>query len=234
MDLASLDLQASWDVYVHEMGYDFHQWDMHESEAGSVASGPRSGPTAAATTAEVAVGVVLGAAGSTGGTLGEPIEAALAAALRAAAGEADAAEEEGAGAGAPPRGNVVCMLSNILCYCTDEETAEYFLRLLSPPAPHLPPRVRAILVNERGAEQRIVEKLQRRGVVVVRLLDQRPQGRDDRQMVFLPPGSKLATDHGDGNGPTLPNTPLSARAFRDMTFPNQPYEEKKYRRAKGH
>ena len=109
-----------------------------------------------------------------------------------------------------------------------------FLRLLSPPAPHLPPRVRAILVNERGAEQRIVEKLQRRGVVVVRLLDQRPQGRDDRQMVFLPPGSKLATDHGDGNGPTLPNTPLSARAFRDMTFPNQPYEEKKYRRAKGH
>ena len=50
-------LQASWDVYVHEMGYDFHQWDMRRSRPAASPAAER--PTAAATT-EVAVGVVLG------------------------------------------------------------------------------------------------------------------------------------------------------------------------------
>jgi hypothetical protein len=31
--------------------------------------------------------------------------------------------------------------------------------------------------------------LERRGIVVVRLLDQESAGRDDRQLLFLPPGS---------------------------------------------
>ena len=63
---------------------------------------------------------------------------------------------------------------------TDDETADLFARLLRPGG-----GVRAILVNERGAEQRIVGLLERRGVGVVRLLDQERQGRDDRQMVFV-------------------------------------------------
>ena len=50
------------------------------------------------------------------------------------------------------------------------------------------------------------------------------QGRDDRQMVFLPPGSQWKAAHG-----TLPNLPFSREAFCEMIFPNQPYEEKKYR-----
>jgi len=42
----------------------------------------------------------------------------------------------------------VCMLSNILCYCSDDATAELFARMLSPGG-----GVSAILVNERNAEQ---------------------------------------------------------------------------------
>ena len=40
------------------------------------------------------------------------------------------------------------MLSNILCYCTNDETADFFCEILSPGG-----GVRAILANERGAEQ---------------------------------------------------------------------------------
>ena len=43
---------------------------------------------------------------------------------------------------------VVCLLSNIMCYCTDEATADLFTRLLTGP-------VAAIVANERGAEQGI-------------------------------------------------------------------------------
>ena len=43
-------------------------------------------------------------------------------------------------------------------------------------------------------------------------------------MVFLPPGFAHATA-GQGQ---LPNLPLSHAAFAAATFPNQPYEEKKY------
>jgi len=49
-------------------------------------------------------------------------------------------------------------------------------------------------------------------------------GRDDRQLVFLPPGTSVA-----GLTPgVLPNLPLGPTAFRAATFPNQPYEERKY------
>ena len=106
------------------------------------------------------------------------------------------------------KGGVVCMLSNIMCYCTDDATADLFLRLLRT-------TVAAIVANERGAEQGIVPLLERRGAVVVKLLDQRAAGRDDRQFIVLPPGS----------APTLPNIPLPDGATR--VFPNVPYEEKK-------
>lgn len=103
---------------------------------------------------------------------------------------------------------VVCLLSNIMCYCTDEETADLFARLLDGP-------VAAIVANERGAEQGICPKLTRRGVVVIKLLDNDVVGRDDRQLIFLPPGS----------APTLPGIPLADETYR--VFPNVPYEEKK-------
>lgn len=93
-------------------------------------------------------------------------------------------------------------------------------------------------MNERGAEQRLVPMLEARGVVVCRLLDQSPSGRDDRQMAFLPPRSKAlgATAAAEHALPSaipsdigrLSNLPLSAEAARCMTFPNQPYEEKKF------
>lgn len=70
-----------------------------------------------------------------------------------------------------------------------------------------------IVVNERGAEQPIVPRLQRRDVQVRKLLDQTSAGRDDRQMIFLPAASPL----GEG-GPVPHESPL---------FPNQPYEERK-------
>ena len=72
----------------------------------------------------------------------------------------------------------VCLISNVLVYCTDEPTADVLTALLTT---H---KVQCILVNERGAEQKMVEMLQRRGVVVVRLMDQ-SGGRDDRQLLFL-------------------------------------------------
>ena len=103
---------------------------------------------------------------------------------------------------------VVCMLSNIMCYCTDDATADLFERLLDS-------FVVAIVANERGAEQGIAPMMERRGVVVAKLLDQAAAGRDDRQIVFLPKGSPK----------TLPGIPLADGAYR--VFPNVPYEEKK-------
>ena len=51
--------------------------------------------------------------------------------------------------------------------------------------------MRAILVNERGAEQKMVDMLQRRGIDVVRLLDQFG-GRDDRQLLCARSGGPVA------------------------------------------
>jgi len=74
----------------------------------------------------------------------------------------------------------ICIISNVLNYCTDEDSAELLTNLLRN-------GTRAILLNERGAEQRMVELVQKRGVRVVRLLCQEGCGRDDRQMIFFPP-----------------------------------------------
>uniref|UniRef100_A0A7S3NIF2 Uncharacterized protein n=1 Tax=Aureoumbra lagunensis TaxID=44058 RepID=A0A7S3NIF2_9STRA len=104
---------------------------------------------------------------------------------------------------------LICFLSNILCYCTDESTADLFQKLLTCG------RVHAIIANERGAVQGMVAMLQHRGIVVAKLLDQQNAGRDDRQLLFLPPGAS----------PDLPNIPLPDD-FSPI-FPNQPYEEKK-------
>lgn len=82
-------------------------------------------------------------------------------------------------------------------------------------------------MNERGAVQKMADLLSARGVAVVKLLDQTRSGRDDRQMAFLPAGSPLLARPSQAAA-SLPNIPLSVAAFRRMTFPNQPYEEKKF------
>ena len=46
-------------------------------------------------------------------------------------------------------------------------------------------------------------------------VEDRSQGRDDRQLIFLPPGSPAS----------FPGVPLAEDAYR--VFPNVPYEEKK-------
>jgi len=104
-------------------------------------------------------------------------------------------------------------------------TVVLFLYLLDPTSLLAPGGgVQCMLVNERGAEQRMAPLLERRGIVVVKLLDQVcalmyllnllhtscshfifiyililerhyqqvASGRDDRQMVFLPPGTSVA------------------------------------------
>mmetsp|Transcript_3770 Transcript_3770/g.8150 ORF Transcript_3770/g.8150 Transcript_3770/m.8150 type:complete len:460 (-) Transcript_3770:209-1588(-) len=116
----------------------------------------------------------------------------------------------------------LCIISNVLVYCTDEQTADVLTDLLES-------GVRAILLNERGAEQRMVEMVCRRGVSVVRLMSQEA-GRDDRQLVFLPSGSAafeglhLAQPPSDGPEPRVYNTP----PLSSPTFPNVPYEENKF------
>jgi len=100
------------------------------------------------------------------------------------------------------------MVSNVLVYCTDEASADVFATLLDP----VRGGVKAILLNERGGEQRMVELVERRGVVVVKLLTQKSAaGRDDRQLLFLPPGTA-----------SPPFSPMGP-----STFPNVPYEENK-------
>merc|ERR1712087_257955 len=59
----------------------------------------------------------------------------------------------------------LCIISNVLVYCTDEQTADVLTSLLEN-------GVRAILLNERGAEQRMVDMVRQRGVSVVRLMNQ--------------------------------------------------------------
>lgn len=100
--------------------------------------------------------------------------------------------------------DTVCMLSNIMCYCTDDATADFFAALLGPGG-----GCRAIIANERGAEQGICKLLEQRGVAVVYLLDQDTCGKDHRQLMFLPPGSPV----------THPLIPLPDDFHR--VFPNQ-------------
>ena len=102
--------------------------------------------------------------------------------------------------------DTICILSNILCYCTNNQTADLFDTLLNK---H---NVKCILVNERGATQEMVDLLQKRNIVVCHLLDQELLGRDDRQLVFFPS-----------------NTNITYKTYRPITFPNQPYEENKYK-----
>eukprot|EP00908_Phaeocystis_cordata_P023585 Transcript_6046.p1 GENE.Transcript_6046~~Transcript_6046.p1 ORF type:complete len:517 (-),score=162.86 Transcript_6046:113-1663(-) len=107
--------------------------------------------------------------------------------------------------GGPPD---LCMVSNVLVYCTDEASADVFATLLDPAKGG----VKAVLLNERGGEQKMIELVEKRGVVVVKLLSQESAaGRDDRQLIFLPPGT----------------TPPALSAAGPSTFPNVPYEEAK-------
>ena len=99
----------------------------------------------------------------------------------------------------------LCLVSNVLVYCTDEASADVFAHLLSS-------GVKAVLLNERGGEQKMVNMVEKRGVVVAKLLDQTSAaGRDDRQLLFLPEGS--------------PAPPPAPRV--EHVFTNVPYEENK-------
>ena len=100
--------------------------------------------------------------------------------------------------------------------------------------------VRAILVNERGAEQAMIEMLQARGIEVTRLMDNQSGGRDDRQLLLKAPsaaaaiqlpiaspfgarkGSAWADSEDEDEEPPPPPTVAAA------VFPNVPYEENKY------
>lgn len=95
----------------------------------------------------------------------------------------------------------VCLISNVLVHCTDEPTADVLAALLTTHGVH------AILINERGVEQKMVEMLTQRGVVVVRLLSQ-SAGRDDRQLLVLPPGAApLSPGLSEGGAPVpVPDT----------------------------
>ena len=150
----------------------------------------------------------------------------------------------------------LCLISNVLVYCTDEATADVLTSLLTT---H---KVHAILINERGAEQKMVDMLQRRGIVVVRLMDQVGGVRDDRQLLLLPPGSTppedaaKGTEQGDVTGAADAKEKAPAASSQDVrassqdvrsggatgpssregrqraglaVFPNVPYEEAKHR-----
>ena len=103
----------------------------------------------------------------------------------------------------------LCIISNVFVYCTDEKSADVLTALLeNPKGP------RALLVNERGAEQRLVELLEARGCAVLKLLSQHA-GRDDRQLLVVPKQASRTEDFG---GPKVYPSPV---------FPNVPYEESK-------
>jgi len=76
--------------------------------------------------------------------------------------------------------------------------------------------VRAILVSERSVETAPLAVVERRGVDVLRLMDQTtPSGADERQTVWLPPGTKAQLRPGSwgvredpGNGRLYPNVPF--------------------------
>ena len=70
-----------------------------------------------------------------------------------------------------------------------------------------------MLISERNQENEMVPRMQRRGIEVAKLMGNQSE-RDDRQMVFTPPGHSLrAVD--------------AAEARFSGTFPNVPYEEHK-------
>ena len=107
--------------------------------------------------------------------------------------------------GGGPEGQRLCLVSNVLVYCTDEPSADVFAHLLST-------GVKAVLLNERGGEQKMCNMVEKRGVVVAKLLDQTSAaGRDDRQLLWLPEGS--------------PPPPPAPRV--EHVFTNVPYEENK-------
>lgn len=99
----------------------------------------------------------------------------------------------------------LCVISNVLVYCTDENTADVLTALLTDG------KVHAILINERGGEQKMVDMLEKRGVSVTRLMDNQTGGRDDRQLLLLPPGADSPAAH----------------PAEEVVFPNVPYEENK-------
>ena len=140
MEYVSLDYQQNWDIYVKELGYEFNQWDIHNSDNNKIIGTNKK--------------------------------------------------------------DIICILSNILSVCSNEKTADLLSNLFTNN------KIRCILVNERGKIQSMVKLLKERNIVVYHLLDQ-SLGRDDRQVVFFPPNTKLEYVMNDPS-----------------TFPNQPFARK--------
>jgi hypothetical protein len=102
----------------------------------------------------------------------------------------------------------LCIISNLLVYCSDEQTANVLFDLFTIHNVH------AILVNERGTEQKIIKMMEDRGIVFVRLMDQTCGIHDDRQLLLLPPGTSLPSRDKSQNDHVI--------------FPNVPFEEHKH------
>ena len=104
------------------------------------------------------------------------------------------------------------IISYVFIYCTNDETCEFLKRLLTEG------KVKAIIVSERSEATEACVMMEKIGVKVERLMSQE-LGRDERQNLFLPPGTEL--------------TPKSESLKQPMTFPNVPFEEHKKPRQKG-
>ena len=106
------------------------------------------------------------------------------------------------------------IISYVFIYCTNHETCEFLKRLLTDG------KVKAIIVSERSEATEACVMIEKLGVKVERLMSQE-LGRDERQNLFLPPGTQLSQK--------------ASAEPKPMTFPNVPFEEhKKARQAGGH
>ena len=72
----------------------------------------------------------------------------------------------------------------------------------------------------------MIEMVQRRGVHVVRLMENQQGGRDDRQLLLLPAEAPQPPSPSSAN-PTA-DAHAQAAAHSMSVFPNVPYEEAKY------
>jgi hypothetical protein len=84
---------------------------------------------------------------------------------------------------------------------------------------HLTPYVSPVYLP---GEQKMIEMVQRRGVHVVRLMENQHGGRDDRQLLLLP--AEPPPPYKEGAPPQYQE---GARRSTSV-FPNVPYEEAKY------
>ena len=114
------------------MGYDFAQWDVHGPGCASAILGVEPGTARAhrnAAPPSSSRGHSQLAGALTGADVRETIKAAVGKAQLDRAG-GGSGSGGGGSCGKDFDTRVVCLLSNILCYCSDDETADLFASLL--------------------------------------------------------------------------------------------------------